>query len=316
LLRASQEDLMRPDASPSLSSWRGPNEDEARRREQLRFAAHARRCLSPGAPSDALPDARVARELDAFLASECAAVSARARTAPTTPREFRAWFESLEQNGPGQHDPLFDHLASRATLDEMRWFLAQERAGEAGFDDLVALTQVKMPTRPKLELARNYWDEMGGGHANGMHGPMLETLARELSLDDVAGTTVWESLALGNLLAGLALDRRYAFHSIGALGVVELTAPGRCEKVLSGMTRLGIGSAARRYYALHAVIDLTHSRHWNDEVLEPLLEERPAVGRFIAEGALARLSAGARVFDRYRRELGLTSARSGAAASA
>ena len=26
-------------------------------------------------------------------------------------------------------------------------------------------------------------------------------------------------------MAGLALNRRYAFHSIGALGAIELTAP-------------------------------------------------------------------------------------------
>ena len=50
----------------------------------------------------------------------------------------------------------------------MRWFLTQEAAGEAGFDDLVAMTQVKLPARAKLELARNYWDEMGRG-ARGRH---------------------------------------------------------------------------------------------------------------------------------------------------
>ncbi|MCA8887010.1 MAG: iron-containing redox enzyme family protein, partial [Hyphomonadaceae bacterium] len=52
----------------------------------------------------------------------------------------------------------------------MRWFVEQEAAGEAGFDDLVAMSQVKMPAPAKLELARNYWDEMGRGNAKGMHG--------------------------------------------------------------------------------------------------------------------------------------------------
>ena len=49
-------------------------------------------------------------------------------------------------------------------MDQMRWFLTQEVAGEAGFDDLAALTQVKMPQQAKLEIARNYWDEMGRGN--------------------------------------------------------------------------------------------------------------------------------------------------------
>ncbi len=65
----------------------------------------------------------------------------------------------------------------------MRWFLQQEVAGEAGFDDLVAMCQVKMPTQAKLELARNYWDEMGRGAEAGMHGPMLDQLAKALELE-------------------------------------------------------------------------------------------------------------------------------------
>src|SRR5690606_14479646 len=130
--------------------------------------------------------------------------------------------------GPGQFDPLFEFLAERATYEQVRWFLQQEVAGEAGFDDLVALTQVRLPTPAKLELARNYWDEMGRGREHGMHGPMLARLAEAAG---VRGTDpsdiVWEALALGNLLAGLASNRRYAWHSFGALGAVELTAPTR-----------------------------------------------------------------------------------------
>jgi hypothetical protein len=38
-------------------------------------------------------------------------------------------------------------------VGEISWFMEQEAAGEAGFDDLVAYTQVKLPARAKLELA-------------------------------------------------------------------------------------------------------------------------------------------------------------------
>ena len=80
---------------------------------------------------------------------------------------YMTWFEALKERGPGQGDPLFPWLASTADLKQMRWFLTQEIAGEAGFDDLVALTQVRLPVRPKLEMASNYWDEMGRGHEKG-----------------------------------------------------------------------------------------------------------------------------------------------------
>ena len=107
----------------------------------------------------------------------------------------------------------------------MRWFLTQEAAGEAGFEDLVAYAQVKLPARAKLELARNYWDEMGRGNPKGMHGPMLDRLVEALALEPAIDTTVWESLALANAMTAMATTRRYAFHAVGALGAIELTAP-------------------------------------------------------------------------------------------
>lgn len=219
---------------------------------------------------------------------------------PTRPAEFVAWFDALKQSGPGQGDPLFPWLAEHATRDEMRWFLAQEVAGEAGFDDLVALTQIKMPERAKLEMARNYWDEMGRGAAKGMHGPMLNRLAATFNIKATPETTVSEALALGNLMIALACNRRYAFHSVGALGVIEMTAPTRVGFVNQGLRRLGIGARDRHYFALHATLDIRHSEAWNREVLLSLVSEDRRRARPIAEGALMRLLCGQRCFDRYR----------------
>jgi hypothetical protein len=238
-------------------------------------------------------------ELD-FVLAELGGVAAASREAPEEPDAFLRWFEDLEVKGPGQHDPLFDWLETSASREAMTWFLTQEVAGEAGFEDLVALTQVKMPTRAKLELARNYWDEMGQGQASGMHGPMLARLAEELGIAPQLDDIVWESLALSNLMIGLAVHRRHAYRSIGALGAIELTAPGRARKVNLGLKRLGVDGEARRYYALHSTLDVKHSHAWNREVILPLVVADPRVARPIAEGALARLAAGARCFERYR----------------
>jgi hypothetical protein len=241
-------------------------------------------------------------ELD-FVELELAAVAASAAEAPADADAFVRWFEDLEVKGPGQHDPLFDWLETSAPREAMTWFLTQEVAGEAGFEDLVALTQVKMPARAKLELARNYWDEMGQGQASGMHGPMLGRLAEELGIKPRVDEVVWESLALANLMVGLAVHRRHAYRSIGALGAIELTAPARARKVNQGLKRLGLDGEARRYYALHSTLDVKHSFAWNREVIHPLVAADPRVARPLAEGALARLAAGARCFDRYRSSL-------------
>lgn len=229
-----------------------------------------------------------------------------AKEAPRKPQEFMKWFESLKSTGPGQNSPLFDWLQSEANYDQMKWFLQQEVAGEAGFDDLTAMTQVKFPAQAKLEMARNYWDEMGRGKEAGMHGPMLDRAAAAFNIEpESLDAYVPEALALANVLIGLAVNRRYAYHSVGALGAVELTAPGRAKKVQEGLKRLGISPEGQHYYSLHAAIDIKHSQDWNREVILPLVTKNPEIIPSIAEGALMRLNAGARCFDRYLKELNL-----------
>lgn len=222
---------------------------------------------------------------------------------PSDPDGFIAWFEALKDSGPGQWDPLFDWLCIDASLEQMKWFLTQEAAGEAGFDDLVALTQVKLPARPKMELARNYWDEMGRGNEGGMHGPMLERTVAGLQLTPSIDGTCWQSLALANTMTAFATTRRYTYQSIGALGAVELTAPTRVGAVADGLKRLGGSPEQRKYFVLHANLDVEHSKAWNAEALAPLVDENPACARHLAEGAVMRLICGEQCFETYRAHL-------------
>ena len=254
--------------------------------------------------ADDLDDEVELRKLEgAWIEATRAEVADWAAEAPATPDDFVAWFAALKDQGPGQGDALFMWLAETARRDEIKWFIAQEVAGEAGFDDLVALTQLKMPPRAKMELAKNYWDEMGRGNIKGMHGAMLDALAEKLAIRPTIEATAWESLALANTMVAFATSRRYAYHSVGALGAVELTAPGRTALVAQGLRRLGFTNKERMYFDLHAVLDVKHSADWNAEILWPLVNERPESARFIAEGALMRLSCGARCFERYRAHL-------------
>jgi hypothetical protein len=274
---------------------------------QQRLSSWNHRRLDPAKPyadwrRDLAEDHEMRQLEGFFVEAQREAVTDRANAAPTDVEGFIAWFEGLKETGPGQDDPLFPWLAEDAGLEDMRWFLLQEVAGEAGIDDLVAYTQVKMPTRAKLELARNYWDEMGRGTEAGMHGPMLAQLAEALELRPTIEGTVAPSLALGNTLVAFATTRRYAYHAVGALGAVELTAPWRADLVAKGLKRLGVGKS-RKYFALHAQIDIEHSKAWNAEALIPLVAEDPERARFIAEGALMRLEAGRRCFDAYRARL-------------
>jgi hypothetical protein len=264
--------------------------------------------LAPGFPTGDWQrkldeDHRMQRLEGAFLEELRAEAAPRAAAAPTEVDDFLRWFEDLQETGPGQGDPFFPWLAEEAGVEDFRYFLAQEAAGEAGFDDLTALTQVKIPAIAKMELANNYWDEMGRGNPKGMHGTMLDGLIGELELETEIEQTVWESLALANAMTGMAVNRRYAWHSIGALGAIELTAPGRSRATADGLKRLGFDGKARRYFELHAVLDVKHSTDWNEKVIAPLVAEDSRRAAAMAEGALIRLAAGARCFERYRATL-------------
>jgi hypothetical protein len=248
-------------------------------------------------------DVRMQRLEGGFLEELRAEVADEAAAAPTDVEGFIDWFEGLKQVGPGQGDPLFPWIAEEASLEQLKWFFEQEAAGEAGFDDLVAMTQVKLPARPKLELARNYWDEMGRGQLAGMHGLLLDALTDTLKVDPIIENTVWQSLALANAMTAMASSRRYAWHSVGALGVIELTAPDRSRMTAQGLKRLGFSNKERRYFDLHAVLDIKHSEDWNAEAIRPAVEEDPRRATAMAEGALIRLKCGERCFEAYRAQL-------------
>jgi len=267
-----------------------------------------RRRLAIAKPSrdwaaDLNTDMRMLRLEGGFVEAFRALLAPQLAAVPEDAAGFLGWFEALKDTGPGQWDPLFAWLENEASLEQMRWFLTQEAAGEAGFDDLVALTQIKLPPRPKLELARNYWDEMGRGAEGGMHGPMLERTVKGLELTPSIEGTVWQSLCLANTMTALATTRRYVYQSIGALGAVELTAPTRVGAVAEGLKRLGCPPEQRKYFVLHAQLDIEHSRAWNAEALAPLVEADPSCARLIAEGALMRLTCGEQCFEAYRGHL-------------
>jgi hypothetical protein len=287
-------------------------------RFQAELAKYNGRQLEPGFPSEAwrkdLDDyAQVKRAEGEYIEAVRQEIEPLAADIPRDVDNFIDWFEELKETGPGQGDPLFPWLAEAASRSDMLWFLTQEVAGEAGFDDLLALTQVKMPVTAKLEMARNYWDEMGRGRDTAMHGPLLERLASYLEIDAQPEFVVPEALALGNAMLALARSRRYSFHSIGALGVIEMTAPTRACFVDAGLKRLRIPSKKRLYFTLHAILDIKHSECWNREVLRSLVEQDPRCAQAIGEGAIIRLWHGARCFDRYREHLAVDQRHSQAA---
>jgi hypothetical protein len=166
---------------------------------------------------------------------------------------------------------VYRWLATDATGDELVAFLALEGGPDGGFDDLVAACQIGLQGRAKLELARNYWDEMGQGSLDRVHTELHRKLRRALTLPQVPREELpveaLERAALGSLLA---TNRSLQPELVGALGLLELQAGPRCRKVVEGLRRVGAGDDALDFYVEHARVDPHHGKAWVDEVVTPL----------------------------------------------
>lgn len=229
-------------------------------------------------------------------------VSIIAQAAPDQPREFVDWFESLREVGAAQSYGFYQWLAESADRDELSWVLTQEVAGGDNPEDLFALTQLCLPWRAKLEIARCYWDEMGQGQAAAMRARILDGFTRELQAE-ATEAPAWEVLARSNLMLALASNRHYAFQSIGALGTVELCSPGPARFVSAALRRLGFSLEASAYYNSRSKLGVLRAHAWSYDVILPLIAQDSRISKAVAEGALMRLAADARCLERYKREL-------------
>jgi hypothetical protein len=217
---------------------------------------------------------------------------------PYDPKEFARWYQLTAFSHPLYEHDLYTFLASDATRAQLEWFLTMECAGEAAFDDLVALAQVGTRGEVKMEMASNYWDEMGRGRSQAVHTHLFHQLIDDLGITAPdANELPWEVLSGINLMIWSCIHRRNAFRAQGVLGAVELLAPQRCTRVVHGATRLGIRKKTVVYYGAHAIIDIGHAEGWLSHVIEAQVREFPEVRLGIAEGLVARADASLDYFD-------------------
>jgi hypothetical protein len=195
-------------------------------------------------------------------------------------------------------------LAKEASWDELVDFLALEGGPDGGFDDLVAVCQVGLSGSAKLELGKNYWDEMGHGDADGVHTVLHQRMAAALDMPHVPReeqpVEALERAALGGLLA---TNRWLQPEMLGALGLLELQAGPRCRLVLQAFERLGAPADAYPFYVEHAEVDPVHGKDWMDKAIVPTVIERPDWGPRIVKGAWWRSTVNLTFFEALRQDL-------------
>jgi hypothetical protein len=198
----------------------------------------------------------------------------------------------------------YEWLARDASWPEVVRFLALEGGPDGGFDDLVAACQVGLLGEPKLELARNYWDEMGNGSAAAVHTALHDRLVAAIGMPRVPLSDQPESALERAALGGmLATNHWLQPEMLGALGLIELQAGPRCRKVLQAFDRLGAPAEAYPFYAEHAEVDPRHGKDWLDNAIVPIVSERPDWAPRILRGALWRSSVNAAFFTDLHRTM-------------
>ena len=195
-------------------------------------------------------------------------------------------------------------LAKTATREQLVHFLALEGGPDGGFDDLIALCQVGLSGSAKLELGKNYWDEMGQGDPAGVHTELHRRCVDALELPTVPRRELpveaLERTAFGGMLG---TNRWLQPEMIGALGLLELQAGPRCRLVLQGLDRLDAPQDAYPFYVEHAEVDPVHGKDWMDKAIEPLSGERPEWGARMVKGAYWRATLNLQFFAAVMGEL-------------
>jgi hypothetical protein len=195
-------------------------------------------------------------------------------------------------------------LAKDASWDELVDFLALEGGPDGGFDDLVSVCQIGLSGSAKLELGKNYWDEMGQGDPAGVHTVLHQRMAAAIGMPEIPRedqpVEALERAALGGLLA---TNRWLQPEMLGALGLLELQAGPRCRLVLQAFDRLGAPADAYPFYVEHAEVDPVHGKDWLDKAVVPTVTDHPDWGPRIVKGAWWRATVNLAFFEAVRQEL-------------
>ncbi|MBC7415195.1 MAG: hypothetical protein H7327_09710 [Herminiimonas sp.] len=222
-----------------------------------------------------------------------------------TPQHFLGWMASLAHIGPGQQHALFGWLAREASLAQLIWVLEHESVAEANFSIALAAVLPSLPTmasRGSMRASRSIT-------ASDMtHTRLRLRLLRELEqMPDgapIGSPCATLPSALAELMRGLSLNSRYAYHTVGAIAALDLGVPHRIRQVVQGLRRFGVRPLVRGdRRALPTGEDMPKSNEWLHAVVAPLVTADSACMQAIAEGALMSMLSGERSFDRYAKAL-------------
>ena len=188
--------------------------------------------------------------------------------------------DDIKRHAANQHEFYEEFLPNRATVEDLAFYLAQETLQDPRFDDFIAALQMGLPARPKLELASNYWDEMGNGEIARMHTVMFQNVADSLGLTDeyIQDSLTTDGLWCGNLSTMLVLRRHLIYRGMAYFATIEHMFPKRCLSLIAAWQRLGLPTRLLEYHEEHVRVDARHASGFFQHVIAPLCEHGARAG--------------------------------------
>ncbi|WP_342654635.1 iron-containing redox enzyme family protein [Pseudomonas sp. F3-2] len=222
------------------------------------------------------------------------------RELPRSKEEFLTWYLMCEKKINEDIRFFVDFMRHNASAEQVAYYICMEEMVDGSFDDLMAITQLGMPMNCKMVAAENYWDEMGNGDFSLVHTTMFKTsssymrrlIAGKVELE----TPPVECLMNGNILLMWAVRREYNVRLIGAMGLVEGSAPVRFGATTAAMERLNLPHEVVAYHKAHISIDTRHSAAWFDRVLEHYSSSGEYIIRELAIGVMIRYNVALRYY--------------------
>jgi pyrroloquinoline quinone (PQQ) biosynthesis protein C len=218
---------------------------------------------------------------------------------PTDGRAFVSWLKRAARGHRVFKHPYYvDFINRRADVDDLRAYVIQESVIDGRFDDLLAMMQVGTSGGAKMEIAHNFWDEMGNGNAAEVHthlfGKIYEVF--DIGAQEIESAMTADDLLAGNLAVLLCRYRTLYAEAVGFLGMTEWLVPDRFRNVVHAWERLGLPDVGITYHRLHITVDSQHAAGWFHNVIVPAARSE-TMRRGIARGAFWRLNSSARHLD-------------------
>jgi Iron-containing redox enzyme len=219
--------------------------------------------------------------------------------APTAPRAYLTWLKQQAREHRVYKHPYYrTFIREHATPDDLRAYVIQESVIDGRFDDLLAMMQVGTSGSAKMEIAANFWDEMGNGNLAEVHTHLFNNIFKvfDIQADEFERSLTADALLSGNLAVMLCRYRRYYPEAVGFMGMTEWLVPERFTQVLHAWDRLGLPEDGVVYHRLHVTIDAQHAAGWFHNVVLPAAESLQ-MRTGIARGTMWRLNSSARYLD-------------------